>query len=312
MNFENGYIPDAVQAEEAKAQGVVSDREKLLAQAKGFDDVGRVPPVTEWGEFYSFVRNMKDVKNGEWWKVTDSGELFTPSQGQRPNCAGFALANASQIRVLMQMLNEYSEQMPSKYNPQGTWQNSKNGSTRGGQTISAIADAGRTVGNCLVADLGEYSDSQSFRSLQADTLQNASNHQIGISLYDGPREEIPEIIMTLCRKGFSVIVGNCVAVKDGRQTDENGVEVVRASNQQWAHATCFGGWKTVGGTDYVFWVNSHGAIYKGTDGSPAIGGWMSTETLRDFSKGQFFDLCAVVYAEALTDKNFTPSLNPWR
>lgn len=312
MKFENGYIPDEVQAQEARKVGEISDRDKILKIAVPFDDVNAVPPVIEWSSFYEFISKMADVENGKWWEVSGSKDLFTDSQGMRPNCAGFALANASQVRVLMQVLNEFTEQVPEAYNPQGTWQKSKNGSTRGGQTISAIADAGRETGNCLKSDLGEYSDSQSFRTLNQKTLENASRHQIGISLFDGPREEVPDAIFTLCKKGFTAIVGNCTAIQDGRQKDENGVECVSVSRQEWAHATAFGGWQKVNGKEYVFWLNSHGPIYSATDGSPAFGGWMDMNTLKQFVQGQFFDLCAVVYAETEADENAKITLNPWR
>jgi len=312
MIFADGYIPDEVQMEEARKLGVPSDREKLLAEAKGFDDAGKMPPVTSWPEFYEYVKKLPDAGNTRWWEGVNVDSLFTPSQGTRPNCAGFSMANASLIRILLQKKNEFSEQVPVRFNPQGTWQSSKNGSTRGGQTISAIADAGRRLGNCLASDLGNYDDSQSFRSLDETVLENAARHQIGISLYDGPRENVPEIIMTLCRKGFSIIVGNCTAAADGRRKDANGVECVDVSRQEWAHATCFGGYQEVGGKRYVFWVNSHGNIYPASDGSPAFGGWMPEQTLLNFVQGQFFDLAAVVYAEANFCETAEKTLNPWR
>ena len=312
MIFEDGYIPDQVQAEEALKTGTVSDREKVLAEAKGFDDVGKIPPVMEWSQFYHYIQQLPDPENLKWWEGVNASKFFTPSQGSRPNCAGFAMANASLIRTLLQIKNEFSEQVPQKFNPMGTWQASKNGSTRGGQTISAIADAGRKIGNCLALDLGHYSDTQSFRELEEKELENAARHQIGISLYDGPKEDIPEILFTLCRKGYSAIVGNCTAVKDGRIRDANGVETVEVSSQRWAHATAFGGFQNVGGTEYIFWINSHGEIYPAEDGSPAFGGWMTMETLQKFIQGQFFDLCAVVYAEADFSRNIDPTLNPWK
>lgn len=310
MIFSDGYIPDEIQAQEARKVGGVSDREKVLAQAKPFDDASQTPPVWDWKDFISSLNSP--YEEVLWWEKSDARQLFTASQETLPNCAGFAMANAALVRTLIQKDLEFSEQSPVKFNPLGTWQASKKGSLRGGQTISAIADAGREIGNCLASDLGDYSDRQSFRTLDETTRQNASRHQIGISLYDGPRDAIPELLMTLCRHGITAIVGNCVAVKDGRTRDSNGVEVVSISNQGWAHATAFGGFKTVNGTDYVFWLNSHGEIYPASDGSPAFGGWMDLKTLKQFVQGQFFDLCAVTYCEANFNSNIKPTLNPWR
>lgn len=312
MKFEDGYIPDAVQAAQALKAGTVSDREKVLAEAKSFDDSGKIPPVTVWKDFYEYLSLSPDAENAKWWENADISDLFTTSQGNQPNCAGFALANAALTRILLQEKNEFSEQIPVRFNPMGTWQRSKNGSTRGGQTISAIADAGRKIGNCLASDLGNYDDSQSFRSLEKSVLENAARHQIGISLYDGPREDVPAIIFQICRKGFTAIVGNCIAVKDGRTCDSNGVETVETSTQPWAHATAFAGFQEVEGKEYVFWINSHGNIYPSNDGSPPFGGWMTRETLREFTAGQFFDLCAVVYAESDFRKDSPKTLNPWK
>lgn len=312
MIFEDGYIPDEVQAAIALENGTRSDRTKLLSLAKGFDDSGKIPPVLEWGQFYAYVQKASQPENLKWWEGFNASKFFTPSQGSMPNCAGFSLANASLIRTLLQIKNEYSEQVPQKFNPQGTWQASKNGSTRGGQTISAIADAGRNIGNCLAMDLGPYTDTQSFPELEERERINAARHQVGVSLYEGSRENVPEIIFNLCKKGFSIIVGNCIAVQDGRKADSNGVEVVQISRQKWAHATTFGGFQIVNNTEYVFWVNSHGNIYPASDGSPDFGGWMSFETVQQFARGQFFDLCAVVYAEADYSQNQAPTLNPWR
>lgn len=308
MRFSNGYIPDAVQAFEAKKRGVPSDRQRLVGKVVPYGDNTQTPAVIAWDEFKAVLETGKPAKRTDWWNVGEGANLFTESQGSMPNCAGFAAANASQIKVLLQTVNDFSEQVPKPFNPQGTWQKTKKGSISGGQTISAIAEGIREIGNCLIEDIGEYSDRKSLRVLPEKALENAALHQCAVCIYEGSAAQAFDWVLKACEQGYSVIVGNYPAVANGTFKDANGVECVKLSGQ-WAHATCFGGFQKKGGVRYAFWVNSHGNLYRSNDGTPAFGGWMAEDTLKRFSSGQFFDVAFVIWAEACFDPHAEKTLN---
>ncbi|MCL2624401.1 MAG: hypothetical protein FWD31_12125, partial [Planctomycetaceae bacterium] len=81
-------------------------------------------------------------------------------------------------------------------------------------------------------------------------------------------------IIECCRAGLGVAFGNSTAVS-GSTTDSNSVKVA-VIRGNWAHATHFTSYRIVNGTEYVFWVNSHGPIYgNSSEGEPADGAWMT-------------------------------------
>lgn len=303
MNFLDGYIPDVIQAKEAHEAGRPSDRETVLSLAVPWD-ASDVPPVVEWESFSGSLESLPDVES-RWWEGCNPAELFTASQEYRPNCAGFSEANAALMRTLIQSQSQFSEQKPERFNPMALWQLSKGGSVRGGQTISAMAKYGNEVGNFLASDLGNYDPAQTFATTTEVQKENASKHQIGVCLYEGSNPT--EAILTACRKGFTVFIGNSRAVS-GSEKDSNGMTVARLGGI-WSHATAFGGYLKINGKEYVFWVNSHGNIYV-TQDAPTFGCWMDEETLNRFCSSSFCDVAIVTYVESPYDLTLKPTLNP--
>lgn len=315
MRFEkndlacHGYIPDEVQTQSARKQGVTSDREQVLSKAVPWDDADIVPPVVEWNSLKERLEKGGEQADEStfWWENCDVEKLFTPSQGTAPNCAGFAMANAWLIQVLWQIQKGFSEQKAEKINPMVTWQLSKNGSRWGGQTISSIMRYGNELGNFPASVAGEYSSRQSFRSVNEEWKKFASERQLAFSLYTGEKSDLADFIIAAQKHHFAVVIGNGFAVADGTTIDSNGVATVQIS-RTWSHATCFGGYQKVNGTQYVFWVNSHGNRYPSDDGTPAFGGWMSRDALKQYCSSTFCDAAFLTYAEAPYNQGLTPTL----
>ena len=300
MTYQDGYIPDVVQAQAAAKVGQPSDRERLLDLASPWD-VSDIPPVTTWETFASWLNEKAQGATGDayfqWWQLPHALDYFTPSQEQLPDCAGFAMANAYTATLLHQVA-QWSEQLPAKINPMATWVMSKDGSTVDGQTISAIALAGNTVGNYTTEVAGEYDQKNRYSQWRKDT-EKAALRQIGVSLYEGKRNDLPQAILDAQKLGRAVIVGNNWAIS-GTHTDRNGV-ICATIGGMWAHATCIAGYQRVGSTEYVYWINSHGNIYE-TDGTtPAFGCWMDAATLERFCHSRYCDAAFVTYAEAPYD-----------
>ena len=310
--FLDGYIPDVLQAETAARAGKPSDRERLLDLAAPWDGE-KIPPVSAWSDYSRWLEKKAISHTADasfqWWKIPHALDFFTPSQEQQPNCAGFALANAYTATLLHQIGGCWSEQLPAKINPMATWVMSKEGSDIGGQTISAIALAGNAIGNYTVELAGEYDQQNRYRQWRNLTVE-ASERQIGVSLFDGEPEELPRAILNAQKSGCAVIFGNSKAVS-GTHTDGNGV-ICATLGGSWSHATCFAGYQRVNGTEYVYWLNSHGNIYA-TDGTtPAFGCWMDAATLERFCRSRFCDAAFLTYAEAPYALDVEPTLNPNR
>ncbi len=265
-----------------------------------------IPDVVQWDSFEEVLSGLPQIET-QWWKKYDWKEYFVPSQDFRPCCAGFAMANAAMARTLIQTAFQFSEQKPEKFNPFLTWLLSKGGSPWGGQSIGAMAKYGNEIGNFLVADIGEYDprNLSTSRSKQANT--NAAKHQICYTIYEG--KDPASAILDACSKGFTCFIGNDREVADGTFLDSNGVECVQLSGRHWSHAQAHVGYKVVNGTQYVFWLNSHGPIYSSNDGTPDIGGWMPEETLREHMGGTFADLAIIIYSECPYDPTIKPTLN---
>ena len=268
-------------------------------------DAADQPQISDWASFEAWLKGRPDLRKN-WWEGIDVSSLFTASQEYRPNCAGFAMANAALCSTLLQIKNRFSEQDAKRFNPMVTWQKSKGGSVYGGQSISAIALAGCEYGNYLAEDVGSYDPDVTFPRTQADEDEHARAHQIGFALYDGTRPW--DAIMLACRKGYACFVGNSRAV-GGSSRDVNGVPVANISGS-WSHATAFAGYQYIGGLQYVFWINSHGDIYESDGQTPRFGCWMSESILKTFMSSSFNDLAVVTYAEAPYNLELKPTLTP--
>ncbi|MBR0193344.1 MAG: hypothetical protein IJQ31_14890 [Thermoguttaceae bacterium] len=292
---------------------------EIAASAVPWDrDLDTMPNIIDWTSFEPELHEKLDSpeyvpQSFLWWD--NAQDLFTPSQEYRPNCAGFAMANASLMRLIIQSRFQYSEQKCEKFNPMLTWLISKGGSAYGGQSIAAIAKYGNQVGNFLAKDVGDYDPAHIGTARSEEANRNAARHQIGFSLYDG--DDPGGAIIDLLKCGYTCFVGNDLAVSAGTYTDENGVDCVQLSGSRWSHATAFGGAVYYMGKWYFPWGNSHGPIYKRRkigdpmiDNLPDFCGLMPEETVRDFMSGSFHDLCAVLFTEAPYDPSIRATLNP--
>lgn len=263
------------------------------------------PPISSWASFEKFLIDQPDQRIN-WFKAVDPYEYFTPSQSYRPNCAGFAMANAATCALISQVQNRFSEQIQVKFNPFVTWLKSKGGSVSGGQSIAAIALAGNEYGNYLAEDVGDYSAERIIRTTQPEEDAHAMEYQIGYALYDGRKPW--EAILLACRKGYSCFVGNSRAV-GGSSRDPYGVPVANLSGT-WSHATAFAGYQEVEGIQYVYWINSHGDIYESDGFTPRFGCWMSESILQTFMSSSFNDLAVLTHTEGRYNPAVKPTLNP--
>jgi hypothetical protein len=305
--FQNGYIPDREQEIIANSFGHPSDRQLLRDKAVQWDATDQ-PPVTSWDSWADYLATAPEREEFfQWWKACDVQTLFYNSQLHLPCCTGFAMSNATTATLIHQIAQKFSEQKAERINPMATWTVSKNGSTKGGQTISAIMRAGNEGGNYTDAVAGTYNCQNRFDDWASPEQQaEAAKRQIGIALFEGHRNELGEAIVLAQRLGHAVVVGNENAVSNTKR-DANGVAVAQIWSR-WMHATAFAGYQKREGEEYVFWINSHGNIYHAEDGTPDFGCWMSRKILERFLSGVYCDACFITYAEAPFDETIHPTL----
>lgn len=307
IQFPEGYIPSKIQARDC-APGE-SDAEILDLCKVSWDPEAPVgvisyeslrPWLLERAEHNEMLFRAGKYRN--WWDVFDWQKVFDASQGSSPSCTGFAFNRARLIRLMNQIL-EGSEQFVEKENAGILWALSK-GSVFGGQTLQAMAMAGRMTGSFPVSKTGEYSARTAFLSYQnlANRFDSSRNYQTACaSLPDSfdPAEEIE----LACRAGCGVFVGNLKSVESFQL--HNGrfePEIIRGG----AHATAFGGYDFE--RSQCAWWNSWGPIY--STNLPAFGGPMSRASIEIFMDSGYRDVMIVPYAEAPLDPDLTPTLDP--
>jgi len=226
--------------------------------------------------------------------------LLYYSQGNRPSCMGHADAFAGHSSTLIQM----ARGAPLDYKPINaiyTWALSKNGSLSGGQTVSAMAAAANKLGHYPIELVG--SDNLNFKQPNATQVEQAKQWQWAIMFLNYSGDAMVNEIFDSCHAGMSIAVGNSHAVS-GAETDRNGVKVAKVSGS-WAHATSFTGYRKVNGTEYIFWVNSHGPRYGVSDeGEPADGCWMDKTRLAVFAKSMpSYGAPYIVFPESTWQRN---------
>lgn len=307
LTFPEGYIPSKVQAQDCPPGE--SDLEIFDAAQHDWDPespIGVVsyeslrPWLQERAEFNQALFKAGRFRN--WYEVFDWKEVFDASQGSSPSCAGFGFNRARLIRLMNQIL-EGSEQFVEKENAGVLWALSK-GSVWGGQTLQAMALAGRTTGSFPASKTVDYSASSSYHA-----YRTAANRFESSNLYQTACAQVPEAfdlaeeIQLACQAGCGVFVGNLKSVDGFRLF--NGLyepEISRGG----AHATAFGGFdferKQCG------WWNSWGAIYD--TNLPPIGGPMSLDSIKAFMNSSYCDVMIVPYSEAPQDPEAQITLNP--
>jgi hypothetical protein len=224
------------------------------------------------------------------------------SQGNIGSCTGHADAFAHHSASL----HWIARGAPLKYcpmNPLVTWSMTKGGSLRGGQTLSEMAKGANEIGHFIERLVG--ANNQSMPRDYKNYLDDAAKYQSAILFLNFRGDELCEEIFQCCAAGLSVVVGNSNAVS-GCTIDKNGIKVAETGGS-WAHATHFTECRTVNGTEYVGWVNSHGEIYKTSDeGEPADMCWMDRKTANKFcSTMYYYGAPYVVFPESviLPDKS---------
>jgi hypothetical protein len=166
----------------------------------------------------------------------------------------------------------------SPFNPIVTWAITKGGSIRGGQTVSEMASGANTIGHFPEHLVG--TNNQAVPSYK-EHLDDAKDYQSAIMFLNFRGDELADEIIQCCAAGLAVAIGNSTAVS-GCTEDRNGIKVATLRGS-WAHATHFTAYRVVNGTEYIGWVNSHGARYKSSDeGEPADMCWMSRDITERF------------------------------
>ena len=268
--------------------GCERSTEKELLAVRGkighWDAVDR-PPVADYAEFRSWL--AEELSGGpQWWDYPGAEGLFTPSQGALGSCAGFAVSNAATITLIHQV-QMASEQLPEKINPFVCWCLSKGHSTRGGQTMSAMALAANEAGQWPVRIAGEYSENLGWDSRweTEESKRIAAEHQIGIAEIPYSGKELAEEIRFLCQHRRAVFFGATACLSETGKITRCG-----------GHAQVFGGYDEA--TDSVGYVNSWGNLYTGLP--VGFAAKIDRATLERFCQ-YLFDPYVVTYAECPYD-----------
>jgi hypothetical protein len=199
------------------------------------------------------------------------------TQGGQPSCMGHS-DSFSHHSTTLQMIARGAPLVYTPFNPIVTWSITKGGSTRGGQTVSEMAKGANVIGHFPEHLVG--TNNQSVPKYQ-EHLELAQQYQSAILFLNFKGKELADEIIQCCAAGLSVALGNSTAVS-GSSIDKNGVKIATLRGS-WAHATHFTAYRTVKGTEYIGWVNSHGERYNTSDeGEPADMCWMSRELVETF------------------------------
>jgi hypothetical protein len=199
------------------------------------------------------------------------------SQGSLGSCMGHADSFAHHSATL-QLIGRGMPLVYAPFNPVVTWSITKGGSIRGGQTVSEMANGANTIGHFPEHLVG--TNNQSIPDYKQH-INDAKDYQSSIMFLNFRGNELADEIIQCCAAGLSVALGNSTAVS-GSTIDKNGIKIVTLRGS-WAHATHFTAYRVVNGTEYIGWVNSHGARYKTSDeGEPADMCWMSRDLVERF------------------------------
>ena len=229
------------------------------------------------------------------------------SQGSLGSCMGHADAFAHHSATLSQ-IGRGVPFVYESFNPVVTWAITKGGSLWGGQTVSEMADGANKLGHYPERLVGENNQRlPDYREHQ----ETAKKYQSALSfLPTSSTEELAEAAFLCCRAGLAVAYGQSRAV-NGAKEDKNGIKVATLGGS-WAHATHVTAFRIVNGTEYVFWVNSHGARYgQSEEGEPADGAWMDKKTFQLFMSGSSAYGAPYVVLPEIPWKKDDSLLPPW-
>ncbi|MGL6193243.1 MAG: hypothetical protein ACRC2T_00305 [Thermoguttaceae bacterium] len=223
------------------------------------------------------------------------------SQGGLGSCCGHAFAFAWHSSLL-QLIARGAPLVYTSHNPVVTWSITKNGSIRGGQSISEGAKGVNLIGNFPEELVG--TNNQSVPEYKK-YIEEAKRYQSAILFLNFKGKELADEIIKCCAAGLSVVIGNSTAVS-GSKIDSNGVKIAVLSGS-WAHATHFTAYRIVNGIEYIGWVNSHGDRYKSSDeGEPSDLCWMPRSIVEQFvATAAGYGPACVVLPESVTYSDTT-------
>ena len=262
------------------------------------------PPVSIYAQFRKYAEKMPDAPC--WIHHPNAGDFFTKNQGTLGSCSGFAMTGAATARTLTQCL-QYSEQLPTKFNPFVPWCKSKDYSTRGGQTLAAIAKAGNDYGNYPVDIVGPYSDREQWNASwnSEEITKIAATYQIGIAEIGLEGDDLVDETFFLCRKGFPVFFGATACISSSYKSKDgyNDGKVERCGG----HAQACTGY--LPDIDAVVFQQSWGDIFDevGNHGVPTFCVPVRRDTLRELFR-YAWDAYVVTYAECPYDTALEPTL----
>lgn len=229
------------------------------------------------------------------------------SQGSLGSCMGHSDSFAHHSATL-QLIARGVPLIYASFNPVVTWSITKNGSIRGGQTVSEMAKGANEIGHFPEHLVG--TNNQSVPSYTEHTA-SAKQYQSAILFLNFRGAELAEEIIQSCAAGLAVAIGNSTAVS-GCTIDKNGIKVATLRGT-WAHATHFTSYRIVKGTEYIGWVNSHGSRYQMSDeGEPADMCWMNRDLVERFvATAPGYGSPYVVFPESVTksDTSLYTNLN---
>ena len=236
-------------------------------------------PVIDFGSLESFfARRKKRYALGGPRFSWAFGDFFY-NQNPLGSCTGHAAAHAY-MASNRHIILHHGKTLLKDINPIGAWFRSKNWSTRGGQSVARMAAEINEFGNTPASEIGR-NNTQPNRSRIEAAAEAAALNQSGICFF----KPTVESIINFARSEIGTFLGNRVRVSDVK-LDRNNMPVPIFSGK-WAHATAFTDYVYHEGTDYVYWLNSWGAIYRHTCvyGSPLWGCWMTPDLLEFFLQG---------------------------
>jgi hypothetical protein len=218
------------------------------------------------------------------------------TQGSLGSCMGHADAFAHHSTTL-QLIARGAPLIYTAFNPVVTWSITKGGSIRGGQTVSEMAKGANEIGHFPEHLVGTNNQSVPSFAQYADL---AKDYQSAILFLNFRGAELAEEIIQCCAAGLAVAIGNSSAVC-GSTIDKNGIKVAHLRGS-WGHATHFTDYRTVKGTEYIGWVNSHGGRYPSSDeGEPADMCWMKRDQVEKFvSTSSGYGSPYAVFPESVT------------
>ena len=219
------------------------------------------------------------------------GNIFAWDQGNLPSCSMHGAAHAYQCATLTAIALGAPLYYES-FNPIYPFYGARGGDLSGGLDLWTAADWVNRRGMTPVSLVGP--DNLRVRRENIPLIDEARKWQGAIVLIE---DDFERKIFRACRALCSVSFGSGRLFTRSR-IDGGGVKVMDGAASG-GHAQCFTAWRAIGGTEYIFNLNSHGDIYGATaEGEPAAGAWVTAEHLEVYARDmERFGYPYVVFTE---------------